>query len=365
METSCLKKKLTVLVTCIGGHFIGDICTALRDSPDMNLTIIGVDNNEASPGRVLCDHFFPIASAETNPKNFVDDLINIHRKIKFDFILALSEAETLALSKRQDIFQTLNIKTSTSSHETVGKIVDKNLLYDELIRANLQNCRYQKIDNLDDFDEATEYCGYPNSKVVIKPRVGRGSRGVLIMDPETKDFQSLLPDRLCGVGPKSEIKKILNSKKHGFTRLICMPFLEGPVFDVDCIVKDGELLNCVSRVRQLKNPLSPYSTGHKVELNSTVIDYAKKICRTLCMDGAADFYIIIEQTLGIPILLDAGARFSGSVGGTYVAGSNFLTQLIRSKMGWPLEDMQIRNNCVLRPFITMRAIPAANEGDLL
>ena len=107
----------------------------------------------------------------------MDDLINIHRKIKFDFILALSEAETLALSKRQDIFQTLNIKTSTSSHETVGKIVDKNLLYDELIRANLQNCRYQKIDNLDDFDEATEYCGYPNSKVVIKPRVGRGSRG--------------------------------------------------------------------------------------------------------------------------------------------------------------------------------------------
>ena len=68
------------------------------------------------------------------------------------------------------------------------------------------------------------------------------------------------------------------------------------------------------------------------------------------MDGAADFDIIIEQTLGIPILLDAGARFSGSVGGTYVAGSNFLTQLIRSKMGWPLEDMQIRNNCVLRPL---------------
>ena len=53
-------------------------------------------------------------------------------------------------------------------------------------------------------------------------------------------------------------------------------FLEGPVFDVDCIVKDGELLDCVSRVRQLKNPLSPYSTGHKVELNSTVIEYAKR-----------------------------------------------------------------------------------------
>ena len=57
METSCLKKKLTVLVTCIGGHFIGDICTALRDSPDMNLTIIGVDNNEASQG-VYCAIIF-------------------------------------------------------------------------------------------------------------------------------------------------------------------------------------------------------------------------------------------------------------------------------------------------------------------
>ena len=107
------------------------------------LTIIGVDNNEASPGRVLCDHFFPIAF-ETNPKNFVDDLINIHRKIKFDFILALSEAETLALSKRQDIFQTLNIKTSTSSHETVGKIVDKNLLYDELSEQTFKTVDIKK-----------------------------------------------------------------------------------------------------------------------------------------------------------------------------------------------------------------------------
>ena len=35
------------------------------------------------------------------------------------------------------------------------------------------------------------------------------------MDPETKDFQTPSSDRLCGVGPKSEIKKILNSKKHG------------------------------------------------------------------------------------------------------------------------------------------------------
>ena len=74
----------------------------------------------------------------------MDDLINIHRKIKFDFILALSEAETLALSKRQDIFQTLNIKTSTSSHETVGKIVDKNLLYDELIRATFKTVDIKK-----------------------------------------------------------------------------------------------------------------------------------------------------------------------------------------------------------------------------
>lgn len=365
MKTSFSKKKLTVLITCVGGHFIGDICSALRDAPDMDLTIVGVDSNELAPGRLLCDHFFPIASAEDNPKGFLNDLLSIHNKTKVDFILALSEAETLELSKNQNIIDNLNIKTSTSSHETVSKIVDKFLLMNELADASLQNCLYQKIDNLEDFESATEYCGFPGNKVVIKPRVGRGSRGVLIMDPEMKNFDSLLPDRLCGIGPKAEIKKILNSRRFGFSKLICMPFLSGRVFDVDCIVKDGELLDCVTRVRQLKNPLSPISTGHKVELNATVIEYAKNICRAMSMDGAADFDIVLENTSSKPILLDAGARFSGSVGGTHIAGNNFLTQLIRSKMGWPLEKMCIKNNCILRPFITMREIPASNEDDFL
>ena len=365
MKTRFLKKKLTVLITCVGGHFIGDICSALRDAQDMDLTIIGVDTNEVAQGRLLCDKFFRVASAENDPKSFLNDLLNIHSETAFDFILALSEAETLELSKNQNIFDNLNVKTSTSSLETVSKIVDKFLLMNELTDAKLQNCRYQKIDNLKDFDQATEYCGFPNDKVVIKPRMGRGSRGVLIIDPETKSFESLLPDRLCGIGPKAEIKKILDSRSFGFSRLICMPFLSGQVFDVDCIVKDGELLNCVTRVRQLKNPLSPISTGHKVQLNATVIEYAKNICRAMSIDGAADFDIVLDNASRKPVLLDAGARFSGSVGGTYIAGGNFLTQLIRSKMGWTLEDMQIRDNCILRPYITMREIPASNEEDFL
>ena len=82
------------------------------------------------------------------------------------------------------------------------------------------------------------------------------------------------------------------------------------------------------------------------------------------MDGAADFDIIIEQTLGIPILLDAGARFSGSVGGTYVAGSNFLTQFDQ-KWDGHLKTCKYAITAFCAPFITMRAIPAANEGDLL
>ena len=49
-----MKKKITILLTCVGGRLIFDIIKAFRDADDYDLNIVGVDLNKDAHGRLLC-----------------------------------------------------------------------------------------------------------------------------------------------------------------------------------------------------------------------------------------------------------------------------------------------------------------------
>ena len=140
---------------------------------------------------------------------WVSEIVYLCKKYKIDTILPSSENETLAISKYINFFTKLKIKTSVSSFETVNLMTDKLKMFEYLSNFDVDVGEWKKIDNFNDTINALNYFGYPSKKVVIKPRFGSGSRGILIVNHKKSSFVSLLKDRFCGEGSWEVIKEKL------------------------------------------------------------------------------------------------------------------------------------------------------------
>ena len=323
-----MKKKIKILLTCVGGRLIFDIIKAVRQTDDYIPEIIGVDSNPDAIGKLLCDHFYTIENVEHNPKEWLKRIFEIFENHKFNLIFSLSEGECYCISKNINLFKSKKINATVADFRFVKLTTDKFKLMKLLKENNLNTGNFYKIDNFQDAERVLKNLDYPNQKVVFKPRDGRGSRGVLICDSNKKKFKSLLENRFCGTGNFQSIKKELKKKKITFKNYLALPHYKNDISDIDCISVKGHVTDIVIRLRQLKNPLSPTSTGHMIKMDNKIIEYVKRICLILKIHGPCDFDIV-KDDLGKPILLDAGSRFGGSVGCSAVSGYNIISQLIR------------------------------------
>ncbi|MBT5230248.1 MAG: ATP-grasp domain-containing protein [Methylococcales bacterium] len=351
----------TICLTCVGGRLIYDIISALRDAEDFNVHLIGIDADESAQGQLLCDEFVTLPIAESYPDKWLEGIKSIHNRQPINGIIALSEGESRLVSEQTCLFEQLGIQLSTSSWDTVQTMTDKWLMLSKLKDHNIDCGEFLLLTDTQDFRSIAKELGYPKKKVVFKPRQGRGSRGVIIADAQISQYTQLLPNRFCGTGKLDDIETIMTENDCSMDDYIAMPHYSGDTSDVDCIAIKGKTINIAARVRQLKNPLSPTSTGHKVCMNPKVIRYAEILCEVFNVDGAGDFDIVIDDA-GEAKVLDAAARFSGSVGVSSIAGMNMMAQLIRVMMSLPTVEYSIQDNLIIRPYITMAPIPEHNEA---
>jgi len=359
-----MKPRIKICITCVGGRLIYDIIRAIRDADDYEVEIIGIDSDSSASGRLLCDSFYVVPHSEVDPKAWLKEIYNINKKNKIDGLIAFSEGESRLLGKHRKSFEDLNIKISITDNETVNILTDKFLMLSHLAKSGIDVGEYFSVDKISNFDKIAKKLGYPNKKVVFKPRYGRGSRGVLIADETQNFFTPLLPERFCGLGSIQVLKNACEKKNIGISDYIAMPYYGGNVWDVDVLSKKGEVINVAARMRQLKNPLWPTSTGHKASADSRIINYASKISKVFNINGPSDYDIVIDEN-GEPKVLDAAARFSGSVGVSYVAGVNMMSQLLRFMFNMPFKKYNIIDGMLLRPYITMAPILDKHELDFL
>lgn len=359
-----MKNKIVVCVTCVGGRLIFDIIKAIRDADDYEVKIIGIDSDKNAAGRLLCDAFYVVPHSESDPNGWLEGIYSLNKIENIDALIAFSEGESRLVGDNQDIFKKLKIKLTVNNNNLVKILTDKFLLLSCLKENELDVGKFYAVDKIDEFLSIGKKLGYPDKKVVFKPRFGRGSRGVLIADENFKSFKQLLPERFCGVGSIKIIKDMCKKKNIIISDYIAMPYYGGDVWDVDVLSNKGTVINVATRMRQLKNPLWPTSTGHKASADKRIINYASKMSNILKIHGPSDYDIVLDDN-GMPKVLDAAARFSGSVGVSYVAGVNMMSQLLRLMFNIPLKDYNILNGLVLRPYITMAPILKKNENDFL
>ena len=313
-----MRKK--ILITSIGGMFSHDLIRALRDNN--NTFILGTDIKKTSNSFFL-DKFEQIPDPTKSSKKFIKRIINLCKKYKINFVIPCSENECIEISKNYDIFKKLNIKTSVSSFEVTKILIDKHILFSVLKKSGIDVGKWHPIRDFANLKKISKAMGYPKKKLIIKPRKGSGSKGVIILNSAIKKFKYLLEDkeRFCGSGSVEAIQKELQNNKKNLLNYFIMPFYDDKTFDVDCLAQKGVMRLCVPRLRTYQNALSPTNEGCKLINNNKIMNYCKKIIKALKIDGVCDFDIILRKN-SKPQIIDASCRLSGSSTASLAAGLN-------------------------------------------
>jgi glutathione synthase/RimK-type ligase-like ATP-grasp enzyme len=342
------KHSVNLGITCVGGRFVFDAIQALRSAPDLDITIIGIDANLESSGRLYVDVFETVPFASVDEKAYCDALVEICERNKIHAVFLWSEAETKAVARHTNLFVERGIKTTAENTKAALLVTHKKQLFDFLTKEGIDVGNYRGIHTNEEARIAISELGYPFNKVVVKPSSGTGSRGVLIADGDVLTYTPLLEDRLCGVGDIDALEGSLKDHNATFENCIAMPYLGNDVYDVDCLAVNGKAVNVVPRLRQYSNPLSPVNEGCRIAMDDDIIEYVASLAKVLDVHGVCDFDIARDDD-GNPKVLDASLRMSGSVGASFVAGINLPAQLVRILLNLPIKAYDVANGAEIRP----------------
>ena len=282
---------------------------------------------------------------QKNIQNFIGALQNLLPSL----VLLGSEEETRLVARNYQEISALGHFLTFDNPNIVELMLDKYELLKALKSKNVSVGEFFAIDDLNDLSSVFEL-GYPEKKVVIKPRHGAGSRGVMILDDKQNHYQTLVPERLCGTGTFEAVKNELISEGIS-TGYLAMPFFGPDTFDVDSVSANGTPLIVCPRLREYVNPLSPINEGCRMHLqdDSDVIDYVTSICAALEIDGVADFDVARNDD-GHLYVLDASCRFSGSVVASGAINLPIIDTLIAYKFGLPLPAFDKRASGSFKPY---------------
>jgi carbamoyl-phosphate synthase large subunit len=154
-----------ILVTGIGGNVAQGVLRIIN-SLEHDIIVFGIDISDFTSGNHLCHKTFKVPYA--NKSSFIPTIVKLIEEYKIDLIIPTTDLEGLFLSKYK-----LEIPCNIliSQHSLVKNCYDKYLTY-KIFKKN-------KIDFVDTY-LTSEYEIEKFENIILKPRSGRGSRGIHI-----------------------------------------------------------------------------------------------------------------------------------------------------------------------------------------
>lgn len=165
-------EKRTVLVTGVGGN-VGQ--GVLRNIADLNynIKIVGTNIEAFSAGNHLCDSTYLVPYAYS--ENYILEINKIVQKENVELIIPTTDYEIYYLAKNKEL---LNTKIAASNHSISKIYLDKYLTYLHFKKLNIPFAQSWL---------PSEYVSL-EEEIIVKPREGRGSRGIHINPPNPKNF---------------------------------------------------------------------------------------------------------------------------------------------------------------------------------
>lgn len=247
-------KKLKILITTIGGLTSPDLIKALRENREREVELFGVDAFEWAVCRSMVDHFCISPNSDEDEEIFADFVNDYAQQNSIDVIIPCGNEDNLALAKYKERFQTPIL---VGSYESLIKAYDKGVVY-EFLRDHLPQHapKFKIVKSLQEFQEALTFLNFPQNKIVIKPRFGRGGRGVYIIG-NCFNFDNFFHKKPENEVDIKTIEAILKQQEN-FEELIVMEYLTSPFLSAYSLCHQGKNILTLKHIREWGNASQTY-----------------------------------------------------------------------------------------------------------
>jgi carbamoyl-phosphate synthase large subunit len=274
-------KNKTVLLTGAGGPAPAGMISVLRN---WGYRIVTVDMLQHSPAFYLSDKSYVVPAG--NSSEFLPKLRSICKKEDVEAVISVVDEELLHVSKLEED----GIQVIQPRAEFVNLCLDKYRCMTEL-RSRGINAAETWLAN-----EVPNNAPYP---LFIKPRIGRGSRGI---------GKVTSPD---------ELRKFLSASTYLAHELLAQPYIPGTEFTVSVVVwRDGEVQAVVPKEIISKVGVTKLAVTRK---NKKIHDLCVEIQNEFRADGPFNVQLSLDED-GNPVLFEINPRFSTSITLTMAAG---------------------------------------------
>lgn len=330
------RKIITVLITDVSHPVTPRVVEVLKKNRKFFIKVVGVDSTGLNYGSLWVDKFYSVSKPETT--KYAKELLKICSMEKVDIVVPWTNSETLAISKEISVFRRKNIMVLSNEYKTNNILVDKGLLYKFLEGSKVAIPKYQLASNIDELEKAIDKLGYPENKVVVKPRNLSGGRGLFVLSPissiDTRNVNYNIPKRAL-------LEIILSSGKKQDLDYIVMEYLEGEDYSVDTLCENGEAIFTVQRKR-LSDSGGISVVGETV-YDQKVLNTIKKIIKIFRINFNCNIQLRYKSgTTGLPYVYDINPRISGTIVANKFVGIDLLTLGIYQALNIPLPKNQTK-----------------------
>jgi len=304
------------------------IASCLKENGEREIYLIGTDMKVDKTIEQIVDEC--ILVPPVSDENYVESLLEICRKKHVDILIPGISDELLLLCEREEEFKKAGTKISISNRQSIEICVNKIRFYDFATENGITMPKYCRVSNLEEFDSACEYLGYPEKGFVIKTTESSGSRGVRIIDPRKSRADILFNEKPNSLFASLEDVKSILLEAGEFPEMMAMEYLPGREYSVDVLADNGEILYMCGRDSNIVNASIPMDAV--LAKNEEAYEICRKIVKLLRISGNADFDFKFDET-GHPVLMEVNPRMAATMAIFKAGGLNLLYLRVKQLLG--------------------------------
>jgi carbamoyl-phosphate synthase large subunit len=328
---------IKILITGAGSPGIAGTIKSLKDNYDKRqLYLIGADIKSEVVGKYLCDDFIQIKAA--NSPEYLDCIYNACKSLSIDILLPQNTLELLILSQHKVLFDKIGVKIIVSDYDSIYVANDKYNLMKCFEELGLPVGKSTLVSNKREMIEAATALGWPLKKVVVKPPISNGQRGVRVIDEDFNPKDSFYNDKPSDL--ITSMNGLLAIIGDNFPVLIVTEYLSGMEYSVD-ILNHKTLNEPVVIPRTRDYIRSGISFVGMVDENREIIEISKKVVKELNLEYCFGFQFKLDEN-NIPKILECNPRVQGTMVLSTIADANIIYSAVKLAVGESLPDFDIK-----------------------
>lgn len=328
-------RKITVLITGAGAPGIQGTIYSLKNNYDKReIKVVGTDINAFAVGKYLCDDFFVIPPARDSHR-YLTKMLDICVNKKVDVILPQNTSELAILSENIALFENKGIKVCISKKNAILNANNKYLIFETAKQLGIPVAESFLASTFNELKESAVKLGWPNKKVVVKPPVSNGSRGVRIISENLDRKKAFYEEKPSSLNTTlDELHSVLGEE---FPELIVMEYLPGDEYTVD-VFRDNDHLISIPRKRVMIR--SGITFAAILERNESIIKYSNLLAEAINLQYCFGFQFKMSE-MNEPLLLESNPRIQGTMIMSTLANANIIYSSVKSLLNEQIPEFKI------------------------